>query len=353
MSDTTFAAPAETVPRGRKLESAQARARLRTRYRAETRFRLYGMAAIGFSALFLVVLLLDIVAKSAPAFTRYQLVLPVPLTAEAIDPQNLRTPDSVAKGDFDRVVADALAELFPAITGRSDRRALESILSSGAADALRARVVANPALVGQTLKSPVTLSSDADLYYQGLSTNTIVTPGAGTATPSAATGTVTIFATADSFADQLQAVKQLIGEAAQKLRREAGRTAVLVKSADADLTAAMSRLAAAQGANDAAKVAVLQAEVDKIQKDKASLERVVADTRARADELQQRFDRVGAVEELDLKMPSLLVAINGGIVKAAKLGTDRLDGEVLVPLSSTADAPPGTWQRLVLERPED
>lgn len=51
-------------------------------------------------------------------------------------------------------------------------------------------------------------------------------------------------------------------------------------------------------------------------------------------------------------MPSLLVRINGGVVKATKVGNDRIEGEVLLPLQSTADATPGNWSREILETPE-
>ena len=60
--------------------------------------------------------------------------------------------------------------------------------------------------------------------------------------------------------------------------------------------------------------------------------------------LQARFDGAAIDEPLDDKVPSLLVAVNGGLVKITQLGNAKATGTVLLPLQSTADAGPGTWQ---------
>ena len=46
---------------------------MRARYRAEARFKFYGLAAIGLTAIFLVVVLTDILIKGLPAFTQHSL----------------------------------------------------------------------------------------------------------------------------------------------------------------------------------------------------------------------------------------------------------------------------------------
>ena len=48
------------------LASDAAKARVRARYRAEARFKFYGLAAIGLTAVFLVVVLTDIVVRGHP-----------------------------------------------------------------------------------------------------------------------------------------------------------------------------------------------------------------------------------------------------------------------------------------------
>ncbi len=50
-----------------------ARARVKARYRAETRFKIYGLTAIALAAAFLLIVLADIVVKGLPAFTQHWL----------------------------------------------------------------------------------------------------------------------------------------------------------------------------------------------------------------------------------------------------------------------------------------
>ena len=51
-------------------------------------------------------------------------------------------------------------------------------------------------------------------------------------------------------------------------------------------------------------------------------------------------------------MPSLLVAINGGLVKITKLTDVGVTGDVLLPLSSASDAAAGTWRIVTYATPE-
>jgi phosphate transport system permease protein len=144
-----------------------AQARLRRRYRAETRFRFYGLAAIAVTALFVVLVLADVLVKGLPAFTQHRLVLPVTIEAARIDPEGKADSDTIRAADFQALARDALRARFPQVTARSERRLLDALLSVGAADILRERVIANPSLIGERLTMPVLLSGDADLYLKG------------------------------------------------------------------------------------------------------------------------------------------------------------------------------------------
>jgi phosphate transport system permease protein len=57
------------------------------RYRAERRFKAYGIVAIAVTAVFLVLLFADILSKGLPAFFENRMSLPVTVDAQAIDPQ--------------------------------------------------------------------------------------------------------------------------------------------------------------------------------------------------------------------------------------------------------------------------
>ncbi len=144
------------------------------RYAAERRFKFYGAAALVVTALFLLFLVSDIVIKGFPAFFEHRAMIEVtidPAKADAAKPQ---------AGDYDGLVKDAFRALYPNVKARADRKALNGLLSQGAADDLRNMVVANPALIGQTLKIPALLSDDADLYFKGMQTGAKTTQGSGT-----------------------------------------------------------------------------------------------------------------------------------------------------------------------------
>lgn len=134
---------------------------VKKRYAAERRFKAYGMAAIAITAAFLAFLVTDIVVKALPTFFVHQAVLTV-----SVDPALVDAANPVA-GDYLGLTKKALAEQFPDVTSRGDRKALNGILSAGAADQLQQRVLAEPSLIGKDVTVPVALNSGADLYLKG------------------------------------------------------------------------------------------------------------------------------------------------------------------------------------------
>ena len=77
-------------PRRLDVTSPEAQARVRRRYRAESRFKLYGVIALTVTTVFLVVLIADILTRGLPAFWQHSVVFDVPVKAEEIDPENKR-----------------------------------------------------------------------------------------------------------------------------------------------------------------------------------------------------------------------------------------------------------------------
>ena len=341
------------VVRGRILDltSDTARAHVRRRYQAEARFRAYGIGAILFAALALVVLVGDIVIKAVPAFTISELTMEVTASAEAIDPTGSSDPAVIARGDFIKPIRDSLLAMFPAAAeNRRQRQALYGLLSSDAAMALRSEIMANPALIGTRVSVPVLVSDDVDLFYKGLVTGIEDLPTRGIGSPSATTGTVTLLSSANDFSDELVRVKQSLAEQAAVLRQERERLRDIDQTNAADLVAAREQLALAR--TSGAGVAALEGAVTKYESDEASLKTSLDALSARIADLENRFDTAGSAETLDATAPSVLVEINGGVIKATELGNDRITGEVLIPLASTDGAQPGTWRTLVLETPE-
>lgn len=287
---------------------------LRARYRAEGRYKMYGIASLVVSVVFLFALLSNILMNAWPAFWSHSLKLDVNLAADQIDPEGKRTPEALAAADYNALARTALAAEFPGIEGRAARKDINSILSSGATDGLRDMVVANPSLVGQTVKAKLLLSDDADLYLKGVGTAITRMEGTrGIANPSATSGEVTVLTAANDFAPLLLDIKKAL----------AARAAKLVFEADA-----LERRSPGESAER------------------------VTQLRAEAAELQRRYDAPSADEVLDGNVPSVLVEINGGLVKASKLSASSISGETLMPLKSTDAANPGSWSIVKYDTPE-
>jgi len=165
MVGTPSEAPARVVGARGHHTSPEAQARLRKRYAAERRFKAYGVAAIVAALTILVILLGSIVSKGYSAFVQTDLTLEVTIPAEAF-PED---PDAAAisRADYQSIVTDSFMALFPEVEGRTDRRAVRGILSGGAGYELRARVMDDPSLIGQTITVQVPVASDFDQLNKG------------------------------------------------------------------------------------------------------------------------------------------------------------------------------------------
>jgi len=141
--------------------------RVAKRNRAEKRFRAYGFLSIGLALLILALLFGSILIGGAGAFFRSEATLEIQIDPALVDPSGAGTAESLRGGDYSALVKRRLRELFPDVKGRRDKRDLYRLISIGASYELRARVVADPTLVGQSLRIPLPLSDDADLYIKG------------------------------------------------------------------------------------------------------------------------------------------------------------------------------------------
>lgn len=152
-------APAATPPAGGPSVhlGAAAEARRRRRHAAERRFRWAGILALLLAAGALATLLLTLLVTGLSAFRQTHLRLEVHLDPAFIDPARPQA------GDYAAVLREALLAHFPEATSRADRRRLQTLLSNGAQDDLRAMVTADPGLIGTRQRLWLLAASDADM----------------------------------------------------------------------------------------------------------------------------------------------------------------------------------------------
>ena len=134
---------------------------LARRYRRERRFRLFGLAAIVGSLMFLVLLLGSIGLKGWTAFVQTRIQLDIHLDPAQLDVQNLAT------ANYGALVRDATLALLPAVESRQDRRLAGGLVSGGAAFELQRIVTRQPELIGSTLSLWVIADDEVDMFVKG------------------------------------------------------------------------------------------------------------------------------------------------------------------------------------------
>jgi len=129
---------------------------LARRYRAEKRFRLYGIGAVTLALGFLAIMLIAIGTRGIGAFQQSHVLLTVTLDAEA-----------VGENDWQGMVKSALREAFPDVTARRDKKKLYALVSSGAGFDVQDLYRADPTLAGRTIAVWLPVSDDVDMLMKG------------------------------------------------------------------------------------------------------------------------------------------------------------------------------------------
>ena len=130
------------------------------RSKAETRFKLYGLAAIIISLGFLALMVTSIVVRGTGAFQQSFVTIDVAIPAD-VDVNDINAPN------WGGVLKKALRNRFPDVKSRKDKRSLYRLVSSTAEFTVRDAVAANPSLVGTTTPIAVRASSDIDMVIKG------------------------------------------------------------------------------------------------------------------------------------------------------------------------------------------
>jgi phosphate transport system permease protein len=144
---------------------------LAKRYRAEKRFKAYGVAAILFGLACLVILFTDIIGKGHSAFLQTYVYVEVNYDADALDISNVNDPQQLAIADYSAIVKRALREQFTDAKSRKQRRNLYGLISNGASFTLRESLENNPALLNQTVGLWLLADDDIDTYYKSRGDN--------------------------------------------------------------------------------------------------------------------------------------------------------------------------------------
>lgn len=346
MTDIASAPSGGSVAPGLHTSDA-ARRRLKARYASEFRFKLCGIAAVLTAGFFLVLLLSTIVGQALPAFVSHQVTIPVNLSQETLDPNN-EGESVLRRANYDAVVRDGIRSLYPFAESRDDRRTVSGLISSGSAVRVRNAVLTDPdGTIGQT-SFTVPLDDTADLYFKDqVSEERRVVP-TGTATPTGTEGVIQVLSTANDFRELLADVKDFLAEEAEGVMRELEGKERSLERAQLDLTSYQTRLPdVAESRRN-----FFEDQIDILERGIVSLGRDIENLTAELADLQARSQTAGAEEALSTALPSILVEINGGVVKATRISATGIEGEVIIPLQNTASAVGEEWSIREIVLPE-
>ena len=293
---------------------------LARRYRAELRFRVAGLAAVAAAVGILVVLLLSILSQGLPAFTVYQLVIPVRLEADVVDPGGDGSEASLRRGGYTRVLQDAMRAEFPDVTARRDLRNLFGLYTSLNSTRLMDDVLADPSLVGTTHVFRMPIADDLDLYLKGRLVEDRTLPARGRLSTVPGDGAVSLTMTAPDLRSVARNVVALLSDEATAL----------------ELRAAQARDRAATLEGSDAEDAIYEAE---------RLEGESADLRAAAA-------APDGLIPLSAALPSVLVESGDTTIRLTAIapGGDAAQGELMLGEGDIAGVE--DWTLYVVDTPE-
>lgn len=140
---------------------------VRKRYRAERRFRMYGLAAIMAALGMLTILLFSIISSGLPAFTTTQVALNLNFDAADIDPDGSSDPAKLANGNYRGALLKSLRAEFPGAETRKGRRNAINMISNEVTFVMRDMVLVDPSIIGTTQLVWVKSSADIDQLAKG------------------------------------------------------------------------------------------------------------------------------------------------------------------------------------------
>ena len=140
--------------------SEAAKARLKNRYAGDRRLMFAGMAALGFAGLMLFTLVASLVSTGWQAFTQTHVAMSFEIKPEHVDPEDPQ------RGNYRAIVGEAVAALYPELSG-PDLRAARGIISNGAENQLRDMLLSDPSLVGSVIEIRVPVADPYDQLAKG------------------------------------------------------------------------------------------------------------------------------------------------------------------------------------------
>ncbi len=140
---------------------------LKSRLAKEKRFKVYGIISIITALTLLTILFVSIFSQGYTAFQETRIQLPVYFDQEILDPNKTSDWNDIKKANFNGLVKQSLRNLFPEVSGRSNKRKLYKIVSSSAEYQIRNIVNNDLSIIGSKQNIWVLADDDVDMLIKG------------------------------------------------------------------------------------------------------------------------------------------------------------------------------------------
>ena len=140
---------------------------LKSRLAKEKRFKLFGIASIITALILLSILFISIISQGYTAFQETRIQLNIQFSQNILDPEQTQEWKIIKKKNFNKLIKNSLSEIYPDVSGRSDKRKLYKLISSSAEYQLRDFIKNNINSIGTSKKIWVLANDDVDMLFKG------------------------------------------------------------------------------------------------------------------------------------------------------------------------------------------
>jgi phosphate transport system permease protein len=321
------------------------------RYRSESIFRAFGLAAIIVGMAFVVILFTNIIGKGYPAFLQSYIKLPVYFDEQVIDPSGERDPEVIARADYQGLIKQSLRERFPGVSGRRDKIALYKLISQGAGFELQDMVLDNPDIIGTTQEIWLLADDEIDVFLKGNVTRLEQFELTGRPVVSAVSGEVEITTDGPAFAPVLERMQELFEREQRRAQRELERAREKLDDLKQDLVQNRELLAEAERYDYPTRIDRLKEIIKNTQGQISDEEFIIKVLEERIAGYQKSLEGTSAAEvDIPSDAASYLLELQGGLVRITALGRNSASGTVLNTLDPTSDDQ--GLKVVILETPE-
>ena len=140
---------------------------LKSRLAKEKRFKLFGIASIITALILLSILFISIISQGYTAFQETRIQLNIQFSQNILDPEQTQEWKIIKKKNFNKLIKNSLSEIYPDVSGRSDKRKLYKLISSSAEYQLRELIKNDINSIGTSKKIWVLANDDVDMLFKG------------------------------------------------------------------------------------------------------------------------------------------------------------------------------------------